>query len=128
MSKDNTGEYNSEWLEDEKFKEFLHEYIEKDAYNPKQDDKLRIFVTYKTLYKIYTATLSTKTNVQKLDKDLANLDKTVDDVEKGLNTFGKLMVEQEKINKAMLLEVRIFYVLIIGLALIFIYYTYNIFK
>lgn len=128
MSKDNPGEFNSEWLEDEKFRKFLHEYIEKDAYNPKQDDKLRVFVTYKTLYKIYTATLNTKTNVQKLDKDLAKLNETADGVEKGLNTFGKLMAEQEKINKAMLLEVRIFFILIIVLGLVLIFSTYNAFN
>lgn len=128
MSKDNPGEFNSEWLEEEKFKEFLREYVEKDAYNPKQDDKLRVFVTYKTLYRIYTATLNTKTNVQKLDKDLAKLNETADDIEKGLDTFRKIMAEQEKINKAMLLEVRIFFILIIVLGLVLIYNAYEIFK
>lgn len=128
MSEYKTERYNNEWLEEEKFKEFLREYVEKDAYNPKQDDKLRVFVTYKTLYKIYTATLNTKTNVQKLDKDLAKLNEIADDIEKGLGTFGKIMAEQEKINKAMLLEVRIFFILIIVLGLVLIYNAYEIFK
>lgn len=128
MSEYKTERYNNEWLEEEKFKEFLREYVEKDAYNPKQDDKLRVFVTYKTLYKIYTATLNTKTNVQKLDKDLAKLNEIADDIEKGLDTFGKIMAEQEKINKAMLLEVRIFFILIIVLGLVLIYNAYEIFK
>ena len=119
---------NPEWLEDEKFKEFLHEYVEKDAYNLNQDENLKVFVTYNALYRIYLATLNTKDNVLKLDDDLAKLDKTVDDVEKGLNTFGGLMVEHDKLNKALLLEVRIFFIIIVVLGLVLIFSIYNLFK
>lgn len=125
MSKDNP---NPEWLEDEKFKDFLREYVEKDAYNPDQDENLKVFVTYATLYRLYTATIKTKDNVRKIDKDLAEFDKALDNVEKGLNVFGNLMVEQDKINKSLLLEVRVFFILIVVLGLVLIFSTYKAFN
>lgn len=125
MSKDNP---NPEWLEDEKFKEFLREYVEKDAYTPGQDENLRVFVTYNTLYRIYTATINTKANVRKLDKDLAEFDKALDNVEKGLNSFGNLMVEHDRINKTQLWEARIFFILIVVLGLVLIFSAYNVFN
>lgn len=125
MSKDNP---NPKWLEDEKFKEFLREYVEKDAYNPDQDENLKVFVTYNTLYRIYLATLNTKDNIRKLDKDFAEFDKALDKVEKGLNSFDNLMVEHDKINKTLLLETRIFFILIIVLGFVLIFSTYKAFN
>lgn len=125
MSKDNP---NPKWLEDEKFKEFLREYVEKDDYNPDQDENLKVFVTYNTLYRIYLATLNTKDNIRKLDKDFAEFDKALDKVEKGLNSFDNLMVEHDKINKTLLLETRIFFILIIVLGFVLIFSTYKAFN
>lgn len=117
----------NEWLQDEEFKKFLEEYIEKDAYDPKQSDELRIFITYKALYKIYTATLSTKYNVQKMDEDFAKLDETTESVGKGLASLALVIQEQDRINRAMDLQVKLFSIVIFGLFLLFVYFIYDMF-
>lgn len=113
MKKIDGKRHDSDWLEDEQFKKFLHEYIEEPACHTNQDDNLTIPVTYRTLYKIYVTILNAKVKTQKFKDNLDKIDQSIDMIEKGVASLGNLMQEQDRINRSMRITTIIFTIIVI---------------
>lgn len=81
------------------FNKFLEEFIENEQYDTNKNEDLRVYTTYKTLYKIYSDLKKSKEVTRKINKDFSIIFDTLSQLQTGLYTLGNLIEEHEKINK-----------------------------
>lgn len=105
------------------FNKFLEEFIENEPYDTNKNEDLRVYTTYKTLYKIYSDLKKSKEITRKINKDFSIIFDTLSQLQTGLYTLGNLIEEHEKINKNTKKLVWI-YSILIPFAIIFMLYQF----
>lgn len=105
------------------FNKFLEEFIENEPYDTNKNEDLRVYTTYKTLYKIYSDLKKSKEITRKINKDFSIIFDTLSQLQTGLYALGNLIEEHEKINKNTKKLVWI-YSILIPFAIIFMLYQF----